>query len=244
MATELTLVAKYTSFVTKAEDILRAAAAKQWAPATTEFIDIAKQGGSTNIREVGDIIGFLGALQLRQAGAQKGKPLAASSLQRVNLFAHGTKTAISLNGRVLQPKSDATFANVTIASGNGLIDSNSLDALENQSDEQQESSAKVFAKGGGIFIYACESGVSEDVLQRLANSFRVDVHGFHNLIEFCPRKDLEKRSDSIPRGASGLFYKLGETSCDTGSFDFHKLAGLVTKSPQIQQSGGTRGKKP
>ena len=45
MATELTLVAKYTSFVTKAEDILERAAANQWAPATTEFIDIAKQGG-------------------------------------------------------------------------------------------------------------------------------------------------------------------------------------------------------
>ena len=236
MATELTLVAKYTSFVTKAEDILERAAANQWAPATTEFIDIAKQGGSTNIRQVGDILGFLGALQVRQSGGQKAEPRSASSLQRVNLFAHGTKTAISLNGRVLQPKSDATVAAVTIASGDGVIDSNSLDKLEDQSDKQQESSAKVFAKGGGIFIYACESGVSEDVLQRLANSFRVDVHGFRGPIEYCPMKDLEKGSGKIPRGASGLFYKLGETRCDTGSFDFHKLAATVTKS--------TQGKKP
>lgn len=243
MPTELTLVAKYTSFVTKAEDILKAAGANQWAPATTELIDVAKQGGSTNIREVGDILGFLGALQVRQDGGQKGTPLPAASLQRVNLFAHGSKTVISLNGQVRQPKSNATFANVTIASGNGVIDSNSLDALENQSDEQQESSARAFAKGGGIFIYACESGVSEDVLQRLANSFRVDVHGFRGLIEFCPRKDLEKGSGSLPRGASGLFYKLGETSCNAGSFDFHKVTGFITKSPQIQQPA-TRGKKP
>jgi hypothetical protein len=239
MATELTLVAKYESFVSKAQDILNAAAAKQWAPATTEFIDIAKQGGSTNVHEVGDFLGFLGALQVRQDGGQKRKPLPPSSLLRVNLFAHGTKTAISPSGSVKQPKSGAAFADVVPS--NGVIDLNSLDVLENQSDEQQESSAKVFAKGGGIFIYACESGVSEDVLQSLANSFRVDVHGFRDFIEFCPRKNLEKGISGIPRGVSGLFYKLGETSCDTGSFDFHKVVASVTKSPR---SPGTRGKKP
>ena len=81
MATELTLVAKYTSFVSRAEDILRAAAAKQWAPATTELIDVAKQGGWTNIREGRrHSSAFWRAVQVRQAGGQKGKPLAAIKL--------------------------------------------------------------------------------------------------------------------------------------------------------------------
>jgi hypothetical protein len=234
MATELTLVAKYKSYVTTADDILRAAAAHQWAPSTSEFIDVAKQGRSTNIREVGDIHGFIGALQVQQSGGQKGSPLPASSLQRVNLFAHGAPSGISLNGSVRQSKSGAVHPSVSMASGNGVIDSVSLDALENQADEQERLSARVFAKGGGIFIYACQSGISGDVLQRLANYFHVDVHGFHDPIEFCPRRDLEKDTSGIRRGASGLFYKLGETSCSAGSFDFHKLNAPVTKNPKIK----------
>ena len=233
MANELTLVAKYTSFVAKAQDILKTASAHQWAPATAEFIDIAKQGRSRDVREVGDVLGFLGGLQVQQSGGQKGKPLPPSSLQRVNLFAHGDRTGISLNGGVLQPKGD--HADVTMADGNGRIDANSLDKLENQSDEQKQEAARVFAKGGGIFLYVCESGVHEDVMQRLANYFRVEVHGFRDAIEYCPMKDLDKDAGSVPRGDTALFYKLGETSCNKGSFDFHSLTPSVTKSPHAER---------
>src|SRR4029077_14352809 len=120
---ELTLVAKYTSFVTTTQEILDTANRHQWAPATAEFIDMVRQGGSDNVREIGDVMALLGALQLRQTGGRKGQPLSKGSLKRVNLFAHGDNSGISLNGRVVQPKVDrrlpqiAEHAIVTMASG-------------------------------------------------------------------------------------------------------------------------------
>jgi hypothetical protein len=235
MATELSLVAKYTSFVKTAADILRFAQAKQWAPAEAEFLDVARQGGSANVRAVGDILGFLGALRTGLIGGQKGKPLPPSSLYRVNLFAHGTISKISLNGKVRQPKGGAGIADVTMADENGSIDSNSLDALENTPDEQRAADSRVFARGGGIFLYACESGVSGEILQRLANAFHVNTYGFQGPIEYCPRKAVEPDAGRIPRGDTGLLYKLGEGRCDAGGFDFHKLNPSATRSPQAEQ---------
>jgi hypothetical protein len=233
MATELTLLAKYTSFVTQPDKILAKSEVGQWAPSTTEFKDIARQGNAKTIREVGDVFDVLDALQTRQVGAKRGETRKPKSLERVNIFAHGDSTAISLNGRVLQPKASAAIAVVTMADGNGRIDSNTLFLLEHEADAERES---VFADGAaGIFFYVCESGSHEDILQGLANYFRVDVHGFRGAIAYCPIRDLRDRTVSLRRGASGLFYKMGEAVCDNGVFDFHALVPSVKKSPQKKQ---------
>ena len=71
---EVTLIAKYRSYLVKADDILREAKLHHWAPATTEFTDTARQGVSTNVFEVGSAQEFLNAIQIVQEGGQRGQP--------------------------------------------------------------------------------------------------------------------------------------------------------------------------
>lgn len=232
---ELTLVAKYDSFVVKAADILQAAVRGQWSPGTTEFIDIAKQGGSTKIFQVGDVTHFLAALQLNQDPAGKNPkppPRQPRSLGRVNLFAHSDGGRISLHGSIRQPRGDSYLPDVSIADSQGSISADSLDRMDNQSSEQQEASRRLFAKDGVIVIYACKAGIAQDLLQRIADFFQVRVASFNGLVAFCPTADAKQVPKGTPRGSSGLFYQIGENHCERGLFDFHKLVTSAQRAPQ------------
>ena len=112
---------------------------------------------------------------------------------------------ISLRGSVIQPKPGATFADVTLGGG---IDINSLDAMDNEDEGAKAATAELFVKGGGIYIYACHGGLSPDLLQRIANHFRVTVYGFLNLIEFCPSREPPKGAKRVTRGSQTYIIRL------------------------------------
>ncbi len=171
---EVTLVAKFEAYVEKAKDILEEAKAGRWSPSTTTFLDVAHQGGIRyeDMREIGDVMSFLAAIQTRQGGGQIGKPRPERSVTRVNIFAHGDGKTIYLKGTVRQPPPRASTPVVVSAGPKNELNTFELDKMENQSEAQEAASQRIFGKvAAGIFFYPCEAGGMGDSF-RLAHSKR------------------------------------------------------------------------
>lgn len=230
---ELTLVGNYASFVKEAAHILEHAERGLWSPATMEFKDIAKQGG-TNPTMVSDLMNFLDTLIYRDP-ARKEQPRPQGSLKRVNLITHANPEKISLKGTISVGKGgiallvdfadDPTRDFPDNPSGiiSHSISAKSLNAMRTLPKEKLEASRRVFAKNGQLFIYACRAGVKQTLIDQIHGFFQIEVFSFKDLIQFCPTDDAKQVPKGIRRGSSGLFYRMGEVRCKQGLFDFHKL---------------------
>jgi hypothetical protein len=167
---------------------------RQWSPSITDFQAILKS--SVPVRTVHQMMGLIAAKK-------------KNSVKRVNIFAHGDRTAIGFSGsirrgQVFWGKSTGALLN------EGVLDwynSAGIFLEYNKKKYDLDDIKRCFQANASVVFYACNSGVDAALLKYFATTFGVTTVGFTKEIQYRPKftktpAKIERRRVQV--GDSGI----------------------------------------
>ena len=147
---------------------------RQWSPSVDDFQAILKS--SILAGSVHQMMGIIAAKK-------------KNSVKRVNIFAHGDRTAIGFSGSI--KRGHVFWGN----NAGALLNDRVLDwynsagiYLEHNKKKYYLSDIKSsFKANASVVFYACNSGVDATLLKRFATTFDVTTVGFTKEIQYRPK---------------------------------------------------------
>jgi hypothetical protein len=182
-----------------------------WSPTSTDFATVA--GRSTTCGTFGALLGHIAVQEKR-------------TISGINIFTHGDRGVIAFGG-VVKAREGSADVMLNVNGNQGAwtaLDVAALDSLDERTvivpgkpkafslDDLRD---RFTGPNAVIFLYACHSAVDPELLQRIADTFGVQVRGFRSVIAYCPT--FKDNPPSLDRS------RIGIGSCAGAVSDFTKL---------------------
>ena len=183
---ELSVYGKFDNPWKRVDDEVAAMAENRWSPTSDDFAAVA--GKSVQIDSWKGLLHVI----LTQGNAES----APRSISRINIFTHANSDLIALSGDV---RPGSTSAHVTLNVGSAISEE-TLDKLNSgitfsvASKNKRLASKNFviddvrnrFTSDAVIVIYACHGAVDTAFVQRIADTFQVNVRAFTEVIGYFP----------------------------------------------------------
>jgi hypothetical protein len=176
------------------EDFKNEKSAIKWHPAADSWAAVF--GG--NITTTASLSQFLGIIKKQQP----------HSIERINLFSHGNRGLIAFAGYII-PQTGDVFLNTNTALDLRLAETEPIPKGGGREEESMGTIARQlqdrFTEDAQIVFYLCNSGNDPELLQVVADAFRVVVKGFSQEVWVCPEWDIVPgQPPKINRGFTSL----------------------------------------
>jgi hypothetical protein len=164
---------------------------QKWHPGSDSWVEVY---GATTTTKINSLSSFLGVIQNQKT----------HSIERINLFSHGNFGLIAFSGTIVE--SDVMLRTDT-ALDLRIADTDPIPLESNKVQDSFGTMARKlqnrFTDNAEMWLFLCNSGTDEELLQDIANAFHVTARGFSHQVWVCAEWLLVAGSN-IDRGFTSL----------------------------------------